>query len=364
MTTIIHCADLHLTAGDEREYSLSVFGEIIDLVKKKHADYLLICGDLFDSFDDAEELRGAVRSCVSDLPNSSKIIYIPGNHEELQKGGRSIESLDLGFVKLCSEIPCKILPAEEGLEFLCIPHQETYAGYLNWEVPVKSNDLRVALVHGLVSDMDIYAGPESEEEGIIGAVDPDIFHRFEVDYAALGHIHSRHEKIFDDIPCHYPGSARTWRRGELGEHGINIVTLDNEITVDFVPLRSAGQYREYDIPLTFDGNCGEIDAIKREWTEYDWIVLNLGGVVEDENAVGEFEDHLHRTLACVVRRLDIRRDGVQPLPGISSQPIAKKFLELLESRKPGEGDIESLRTWARAREMGLEQIADILRGGG
>src|SRR5210317_291349 len=101
MITIIHCADLHLENGEDREYSLSVLEEILMIAENKKADYLLICGDLFNSFDDAEALRNEFRSYLSILPESCKTLFLPGNHDELRKGNRSLSSLDFGKISPC-----------------------------------------------------------------------------------------------------------------------------------------------------------------------------------------------------------------------------------------------------------------------
>jgi DNA repair exonuclease SbcCD nuclease subunit len=56
MKTLIHCADLHL-AADEQDYSFKVLAELLQLTKKKAADFLLFAGDVFNSYQDADRLR-------------------------------------------------------------------------------------------------------------------------------------------------------------------------------------------------------------------------------------------------------------------------------------------------------------------
>ncbi len=91
---LIHCADLHISKS-EREYSLNVFKEILEIANREHADFLLICGDLFDSYNDAEALRIEVREYLSILHAECKVYFAPGNHEELQKKNRDIKVLPI-----------------------------------------------------------------------------------------------------------------------------------------------------------------------------------------------------------------------------------------------------------------------------
>ena len=95
MIKMIQCADLHLTSGEERGYSLSVLDEVLTITEQERAEYLLICGDLFDSFDDAVNLRAEFRSRIEAINSLCRIIFLPGNHEDLGKGNRSSRGLYL-----------------------------------------------------------------------------------------------------------------------------------------------------------------------------------------------------------------------------------------------------------------------------
>ena len=64
---------------------------------------------------------------------------------------------------------------------------------------------------------------------------------------------------------------------------------------------------------------------------------------------------------CVLcRQIDIVRDDVLALEGISQQVIARKFLELWTTRGPEGDDPESREIWLRARELGLRKIKSVL----
>ncbi|MEE9518462.1 MAG: metallophosphoesterase, partial [Candidatus Adiutricales bacterium] len=140
MTTIIHCADLHITSGEDREYSLSVLDEILDITDHKNAEYLLICGDLFDSFEDAFNMRAEFRSRIESISAHCQILFIPGNHE----GDSRLSKLDLGTLRTCYAIPFELISYTD-VEFLCIPHQADYRDYYEWNLAPKEAAFRIAL---------------------------------------------------------------------------------------------------------------------------------------------------------------------------------------------------------------------------
>lgn len=359
MTTIIHCADLHLTSGEEREYSLSVLDEILTITDHERAEYLLICGDLFDSFDDALNLRAEFRNRIESISSQCQILFVPGNHEELEKGNRSLSNLDLGILRTCYTTPFELITHSE-VEFLCIPHQADYQDYHEWPVAPKKAAFRIALAHGLVAGIDIYAGPESEETGTVGTIDPDLFTRFDVDYAAMGHIHSRRKKQHGQTWISYPGSSRVWRRGEAGPKGVSLIKIDQTVQIDFHSLAASGQYRCYNLPLTPDGTIEDLETLSVAWEEKDWIDLYFSGIVEDENSVAELEKKLRSEQGKRVRKIEIERTDVLPLPGIMSQPIVKKFLEAWKEREPDIADERAHTIWFKSRQMGLEQIKNVM----
>ncbi|NMB76769.1 MAG: hypothetical protein GYA21_16755 [Myxococcales bacterium] len=359
MITFVHCSDLHLTAADpaEREYSLSVLDEIVELAASERAAGLFFCGDLFNHFKDAEELREEFRKRIQVIRDRCRIIYVIGNHEVHGIAGQRLGSYDFGQVTVVEQGPFSLTQVE-GVEVLCIPHQARYDGYRDWQVPAKASNLRIALAHGLVTGMEIYLGPDEEGEPP-GVLDPDLFAFHKVDYAALGHIHGRREATLAGVRLCYAGSARVYRKGETDARGVYLLRVGDKLEVQFHPLEKAGQYRAYDLPLSLEGRLEGLDELAFQWGPKDWIDLRLSGVVDDENVVGDLERRLKETHGPRVRRFDVDRT-VQPLSGISSHPLAKKFLEVWESRFSSEGRTDE-RLWKRARLIGLVKLAELVK---
>lgn len=359
MPRLLHAADLHLS-GEHRDYGLSVFADLIETAHRERADYLLFCGDLFDTYADAESLKGEVRKAIGTPP--FEFLYLPGNHEGIRKGGGDISRLDLGAATVLQATPWGFFRRERGgipVEFLAVPHQESYAGYGSWQVPPKEARWRVALAHGLVAGM-AYRGPD--DEGGAAALDPDLFQRFRVDYAALGHIHGGRSQGMGSVLFAYPGSSRVWRRNESGPRGAWLLDLPaggNLPAPAFLPLQAAGEFRQYALPLSLEGEPTDLDPVARTWGKADFIVLSLTGIVEDENAVAALADRLNARYSGRVRRFEIERDGVASLPGIADQPLVRRFLEAWEKRVPAAdlpGTDERRAEWLRARELALAAL--------
>jgi hypothetical protein len=220
----------------------------------------------------------------------------------------------------------------------------------------------VALAHGVVAGMS-FGGLDAE--GGATALDPDLFARLKVDYAALGHIHGRRHQVFGSLTIAYPGSARVWRQGETGPRGVYLLELppggpsplQRGPEPAFHRLVSAGEYRHYGIPLTLDGDPPDLDRLASAWSPADAVELEFTGLVEDERLMARLAEDLRARYGSRVRRLTLTRDGVTALPGISSHPVARQFLERWaarpEARDPGHAGYPA---WLRARELALLQL--------
>ena len=362
MLRFLHCADIHLTRLEDRDYSLAVFQEIVELASARDAHALLISGDLFDSHADAQALVPVVRELVRDFEGD--ILFIPGNHEALRDKGLGLSAFDFGKIELFEDLPCSLIQRQydgEVVEFLLIPHARSYDDFASWEVPAPGGIPRIALAHGVVEGM-AYAGPDGEEGGT--AIDPLLFTRFGVNYAALGHIHARRAVTSGNCRLSYPGSARVWRKGEADARGVLFLEVENahpapHIRVNFLDLPAAGRYRRVAVPVELDGSLPpNLHAL--DCSSQDVLELALSGVVEDEKFLARNCERLHSNLEARVRRLLIDRDQVAALPGIATQPLARDFLQIWEQEFASNPDME--QQLLRARSIFLDEMRQMLGG--
>jgi DNA repair exonuclease SbcCD nuclease subunit len=351
MIKILHCADLHLSQK-EKEYSFSVLDEMISISNENKCRFLVFAGDTFDGFSDLENLKHDFRTALNRLDPGTKIIFIAGNHEGEGQDIAKFRLSDNDNMILAGRKPFELI-AFPGVEFLVIPYRKNYGGTADIGIPEKK-DFRIAVAHGTVAGMP-YAGIDAETGA--GCLDNGFFTRNLVDYAAMGHIHSRNGKTFGNTRIEYPGSSRIWRKGEEGEHGVNLIVIDKTLAVEFIPLESAGNFREILLPLSLDGKAFIDPGFAADWRPEDWINIRLSGIVEDENEAESFIGELTDKYSHSVRKLTFDKDGVDVLSGISVNPLARNFLDIMERKR----SMYEKELWLKAREMGLQEIKNIIK---
>ncbi|MBD3241859.1 MAG: hypothetical protein GF331_14820 [Chitinivibrionales bacterium] len=364
---LLHCADIHLKRT-EREYGLRVLEQIVAVALRERVALVLLCGDVFDSFADAEELRHAFGERIAQC--GCDVLFLQGNHDEKGAGRAGLATLDLGPVKT-------IVPAagsthtllrhehgNEAIEVLALPHRTSYADYTEWIVPEKQTATRIALAHAVVEEM-VYAGPQDadiEEGG--GTIARDLFVRFGVSYGALGHIHAARDVRTGPSLLRYPGSATVWRRGEEGPRSVTIVETNAgpaAPAVHEVVLDAAGQYRRCVVPLALDAAEPDLDTHAASWGPSDMVEVVLTGMVEDESGLARLRDSLHSRYGGRCRSFSVDSSAVTSAPGISSQPLAKRFLELWRALPDSDPDGPGEDVRNRARELMLKAMADAMR---
>lgn len=352
---ILHAADLHL-ATDERDYSLAVLDEIIDVVERERVEILLLAGDVFDTYADAESLRNDVAARLDRLAANCRSFYIPGNHEKLgATERRHIGLLSFGSrMRVTTEV--SLVPISDEIELLLVPHREKYDDYQSWDIPPKKSRLRIAVAHGSVTGLS-FLGLGDEEGG--GIIDPDLFAFHSVNYAAMGHIHAgRIEHQASGAVIAYPGSARVWRSGEAGERSVLLLDLSKGIETKRLPLAAAGTWRSTELPLAQDGSVA-LGPVLAAVGSQDWLEVTLSGVADDDFARDTAARAVERAVAGRVRRLDIRKNDVMVLAGVSEEPVVRLFLDAWRTRFETSPEAERA-AWFRARAVGLAKIIAVV----
>ena len=274
MTKILIAADLHLSVT-EKSYSFSVFDEILE--NAKNYDALFLLGDTFNTFEDAEKLKEEF-SKKSEIYNKN-IYLLKGNHEYLKSGGINLIKLKFADnIKIIENIDFINL---DNLDILAVAFSENYNidnDFLKRVENLKEKN-RIFLGHGIVEGT-LWAIEENEESAFIPI---EIIKRVKPNLAIVGHIHKQMEINIENINIIYIGSARVWRKSksEMGARKCLALNIDcNSITKNYIDLKSAGEYRVYN--LNINDIDLKIENIYKNWNYKDIIDINIYGIIEDE----------------------------------------------------------------------------------
>ncbi len=406
MRRVIHLADLHLSRA-ELQYSLSVLDEALALAAEHGADLLLCAGDVFDSYPDAAALAPEVRKRADTLPETCRALAIPGNHEHLERNDADLSALDLGRIEWLTAVPFAHRRFKE-LDLIAIPFRKSYADYVAWEVPSsplknmrhgEGSTARIVMMHGTLAGMWFSGLDENEAE--TAAIDQDLFRRFGASYAALGHIHTPHSDEFDGCTTCYPGSARVWRRGELGPRQALLLEFDGGRLQRNIALtlNSAGRYRYLELPVGTDPDAlaaqlaegrlpgalgagalgaGAVEAgapgagtlgagLHRTGDDRvpgtaDVLELAPTGLVETQAEVARLVRAIRQGFESRVRKLLVSTEGLQTLSGVSTLPLARRFLEHWHRRWEQAASEQQRELLLEARRSALMKIKQRVEG--
>jgi DNA repair exonuclease SbcCD nuclease subunit len=268
--TFIHAADLHLgcpfrglravspevaEAADAATYR--AFERILDLAIESRAAFVLFAGDVYDCEDRNLRAQFRFRAGLEKLHDHGIATYvIHGNHDHLAGASAKLELPPTAHVfpgKQCESVRCR----GEGGEIAVVhgysyPRREVRESVLRfYQRSSRDGDLfRIGLLHGNVGadpDHDNYA-PCSLDE----------LRAAQLDYWALGHVHTHRVLSRSGPAAVYPGTPQGLNPRETGPHGCCKVTVrEGEPAVEFVGTDCV---RWHQIPLSIEGLDGE-DAL-------------------------------------------------------------------------------------------------------
>ena len=216
---IIHCADIHL--GSKLETSLTkakakvrrqeVFSSFTRMVKyavDNRINIILIAGDLFDFENTSEDIKK-----VFDVISTNEEInfyYVKGNHDE----NPSLENKPNNLYTFSSELTSYRINdlVISGIE------QDNVEFYNN--LKLNKDDFNILLLHA-----NVISGNSSKAEDI----DLKSLKDKNIDYLALGHIHSFNKYEIDSrgLAC-YSGCLEGRGYDECGEKGFVVLEINDK----------------------------------------------------------------------------------------------------------------------------------------
>ena len=231
---LIHCADLHLDSKMEsimptdlakirKVEILDTFRRMIDYAYINNINIIMISGDMFDSSKIQNKTKEYIIELISEHPDID-FIYLCGNHDENN------------FIKTLEIVPSNIKTFNDswtsyrygnlvitGCELNNINNQVIYSS-----LSLNNDDINIVMLHGQESMYD-------------SKMDADIINlkaleNKNIDYLALGHIHSYKTKRLDTRGKYaYSGCLEGRGFDECGDKGfVEVVVENNKVSTSFI----------------------------------------------------------------------------------------------------------------------------------
>lgn len=305
---VIHCSDIHLGSGmyaklpksksEERKRELrDTFSRIADYASDNGVRAVLLSGDVFDSntppFADKEVFYGVIKE-----HKEINFYYLHGNHdinsffdeeqpENLFTFTDSLKCYELDGVTIGGIEQC-------GDNFLYLPDELNFL----------PNGKNILLLHGQVCESPI-------ENGIC-------LKRFadkNIDYIALGHIHSFSATKFDGRGVAvYSGCPEGRGYDESGIKGFVLIDTDKNFSYEFIPFAKRTVH-SVDVDISEASGIYEAAAMIKKQTDFsskDLYRINLVGEIsfdidstEDIETFISSECYNISVKDCTSRKIDV-----------------------------------------------------------
>ena len=382
---IMHLGDLHIgkSLGDfdlyeDQKYILE---QILNLIKEKSVDVLLIAGDVYDKAIPGEKSVQLLDYFLKRLVTAGiKTYMISGNHdsdERLNFGSSLFESNNIyinskfnGILKRYSlhdefgELNIYLLPFVKASQVQHFFPEEKIDSYdMAVRTIIKHSDFdackrNILVAHQFVAGKDDpeIAGSEGLSVHNVGMVEKIGYGSLaEFDYVALGHIHSPQSVGLKHI--RYCGSPLKYSLSEVNNNkSVPIITFKNkgEVLVEFAPLLPMRDIRH------LRGNIKNLLDKKNISMENDFIYATLTNEDIVNDAMGIFREYYPNTV-----KIDYDNSHTKEIENIDITRITqnKTFDELIRdfymqmySCDMGEEELEIMK-WA-AKEAGVGNEAD------
>ena len=285
---IIHTSDLHLNSKMESSLTseqakqrkaelLRTFARMIDYANENGVEAIIIAGDMFDT----ETINKSTKEYVLDIIKKNSnitFLYLCGNHEKTA----FIESIDIPTNLLTFEDTWTYHSLSDGIVVAGtnITKQNHKSMYSN--LKLKDIDTNIVVLHGQVSKYFLKDNFE-----IVNITE---LRNKNIDYLALGHIHSYQIDDLDDHAKYcYPGCLEGRGFDECGEHGFVVLDITNKsVTHTFIPIAKR-KLHTIEVDISHMDNTSMVDnAINlkiKDISKDDLLKIVLVGKVSKDNNI-------------------------------------------------------------------------------
>ncbi len=218
----VHIADMHFdtpfrTLSDRanlgqvrRMDQRKTFKKMIEYIKENNIPYLFIAGDLYENEYIRESTIKYINNLFKEIPDT-KIYITPGNHDPYLKNSYYEKYNWNNNVKIFTEKLQKVENSDCNIYGYGFENFYLKTNQLeNMQIEDK-NKINILITHANLDGSDT-SGNEYNN------ISSRMLKGKGFDYVALGHIHKRDMKTYENIV--YPGSAVSLGFDELGTHGM------------------------------------------------------------------------------------------------------------------------------------------------
>ena len=383
---ILHTSDWHLGrtlhSFDLHDHQEIFLDHLVEVVKQRKVDALLVSGDVYDRAYPAVETVKLLSRTLTRLSEITTVIVTPGNHDSATRLGfgsdlmrasvrilASVEDLDrpvvlagdsfdvavYGLPYLDPDLARTPLRNEEG-EFPPRSHEGVLTAAMNkvrsdltrrigGDRPVRS----VVMAHAFV--IGGAKSPESERDISVGGVDSAPSEVFDgVDYVALGHLHGP-QKI--TVPhsttlMRYSGSPLAFSIKEK-DHKKSTVLLDfgaeGVPTFELIPAPVPRPLKELTGTMAelLDVDA-DVETKNVQWADA-WVVLRVTDATYPESMQSRLRERFAHVLGVHYVGAAASATGSAPVvtESMSTLDVAKQFVEFVTSAPPNEEESLVLR---------------------
>lgn len=271
---IIHAADIHFGSkinslrglGEKRRREIrDTFKRMVNYAHENDVKVILLSGDVFDTNIPKSDDKAFFYSCIKDNPDID-FLYLRGNHDNDENYLKEeLPNLKLFTDKWSSYKYDNIVIS--GIEIT----EDNYSSLYSL-LSLNKDNINIVMLHG-------YENTTSTVDNI----NIPLLKNKNIDYLALGHIHSYIDKKLDDRGRYvYPGCLEGRGFDELDEKGFVLLDINDSVKHKFIPF-SKRQIKEVELDLTGLTDLYKLDSFieNRFYESKDNIIrVNLVGQID------------------------------------------------------------------------------------
>ena len=267
---LLHISDLHI-GKRVKGYSLLedqiyILQQIINTVKERKIDGVIIAGDIYDITTPSNEAINCFDEFISELHFLKVACYIvSGNHDSIYRVSFGSNIMAKENIYIAKKYMGKIYPItiKENVKIWLLPFIRPYDvreyhpdfANSNYEemmkvvvdnMAINTNEINILVAHQFITcgnKLPEKSESESISLGTLENIDFSVFENF--NYVALGHIHK--PQVMGKNTVRYAGSPLKYSFSEKNDNKSMVLLniTDNKIDTELIPFKPLRDMREF-----------------------------------------------------------------------------------------------------------------------